>query len=172
MSPFVRLSFAFRSKMPPGEPQQPKRKKDKSLRGAILYGPRDVRFDERATPSIIEPTDAIISLSMTCICGSDLWPYRGLNESEGPTPMGHEYCGIVEEIGSDVTWINRGQFVIGCILRFGQHVPALSRWLSNFVRAHAAGDWSAVTHLARPARRRHVGGKRIRELPITPDKLL
>jgi threonine dehydrogenase-like Zn-dependent dehydrogenase len=99
--------------MPPGEPQQPKRKKDKSLRGAILYGPRDVRFDERATPSIIESTDAIISLSMTCICGSDLWPYRGLNETEGPTPMGHEYCGIVEEIGSDVTWINRGQFVIG-----------------------------------------------------------
>jgi len=83
------------------------------LRGAILYGPRDVRFDERATPSIIEPTDAIISLSMTCICGSDLWPYRGLNQVDGPTPMGHEYCGVVEEIGSDVTSIKRGQFVIG-----------------------------------------------------------
>ena len=83
------------------------------MRGAILYGPRDVRFDERATPSIVEPTDAIISLSMTCICGSDLWPYRVLNQMDGPTPMGHEYCGIVEEIGSDVTSIKRGQFVIG-----------------------------------------------------------
>ena len=83
------------------------------MRGAILYGPRDVRFDERGTPSIVEPTDAIISLSMTCICGSDLWPYRGLNQMDGPTPMGHEYCGIFEEIGSDVTSIKRGQFVIG-----------------------------------------------------------
>jgi threonine dehydrogenase-like Zn-dependent dehydrogenase len=90
-----------------------KKKRRKTLRGAILYGPRDVRFDERATPSIVEPTDAIISLSMTCICGSDLWPYRGLNQMDGPTPMGHEYCGIVEEIGSDVTSIKRGQFVIG-----------------------------------------------------------
>jgi threonine dehydrogenase-like Zn-dependent dehydrogenase len=90
-----------------------KKKRRKTLRGAILYGPRDVRFDERGTPSIVEPTDAIISLSMTCICGSDLWPYRGLNQMDGPTPMGHEYCGIVEEIGSDVTSIKRGQFVIG-----------------------------------------------------------
>src|SRR5205085_8429586 len=59
------------------------------------------------------PTDAIISLPVTCICGSDLWPYRGIQATPGPVPMGHEYCGIVEEIGRGVTSLKRGQFVIG-----------------------------------------------------------
>ena len=83
------------------------------MRGAVLHGPRDVRFEERPEPTIVEPTDAIIRLSATCICGSDLWPYRGANPIDGPTPMGHEYCGIVEEVGRAVTAIRKGQFVIG-----------------------------------------------------------
>jgi threonine dehydrogenase-like Zn-dependent dehydrogenase len=83
------------------------------MRGAILYGPRDVRFEERETPKIIKPTDAILRISATCVCGSDLWPYRGINPVPQPTPMGHEYCGIVEEVGSAVTSIKPGQFVIG-----------------------------------------------------------
>lgn len=83
------------------------------MQGAVLYGPRDVRFEERPAPTILEPTDAIIRLSATCICGSDLWPYRGANPINEPTPMGHEYCGIVEDIGRGVTSIKKGQFVIG-----------------------------------------------------------
>jgi threonine dehydrogenase-like Zn-dependent dehydrogenase len=83
------------------------------MQGAVLYGPRDVRIDSRPDPTIIEPTDAIIRLSATCICGSDLWPYRGLNPTAEPAPMGHEYCGIVEEVGRDVRSIQPGQFVIG-----------------------------------------------------------
>src|SRR5438128_4995498 len=83
------------------------------MKGAVLYGPRDVRFEDRGTPKIVEPTDAIIRISATCVCGSDLWPYRGLNPINGPTPMGHEYCGIVEEVGSAVSTVKPGQFVIG-----------------------------------------------------------
>ena len=83
------------------------------MRAAVLYGPRDVRIDDRPDPHIIEPTDAVIRLSATCICGSDLWPYRGLNAASEPAPMGHEYCGIVEEVGRAVTSIKPGQFVIG-----------------------------------------------------------
>ena len=83
------------------------------MRGAILYGPRDVRFEERAEPTIIEATDATIRISATCVCGSDLWPYRGISPVAQPTPMGHEYCGIVEEVGRAVTSIKPGQFVIG-----------------------------------------------------------
>src|SRR5213083_2070849 len=83
------------------------------MRGTILYGPRDVRFEERDTPTIIKQTDAIIRISATCVCGSDLWPYRGINPVPQPTPMGHEYCGIVEEVGSAATSIKSGQFVIG-----------------------------------------------------------
>ena len=83
------------------------------MKGAVLYGPHDVRFEERGTPKIVEPTDVIVRTSATCVCGSDLWPYRGLNPISGPTPMGHEYCGIVEEVGSAVKTIKPGQFVIG-----------------------------------------------------------
>ncbi len=83
------------------------------MRGAVLYGPRDLRFEERETPTINKPTDAVLRISVTCVCGSDLWPYRGINPISQPTPMGHEYCGIVEEVGSEVRSIRPGQFVIG-----------------------------------------------------------
>src|SRR5918995_4872394 len=83
------------------------------MRGTVLYGPRDVRSEERPDPTIVEPTDAIIRLPLTCVCGSDLWPYRGIEPIDGPTPMGHEYVGIVEEVGSAVENIEPGQFVVG-----------------------------------------------------------
>ena len=83
------------------------------MRGAVLYGPRDLRFEERDMPAILKPTDAIVRNSATCVCGSDLWPYRGINPVPQATPMGHEYCGIVEDVGSAVKTIKPGQFVIG-----------------------------------------------------------
>jgi len=83
------------------------------MKGTVLYAPGDVRFEERPEPKIIKPTDAIVRISVTCVCGSDLWPYRGANPITQPTPMGHEYCGIVEEVGSAVKTVRPGQFVIG-----------------------------------------------------------
>jgi threonine dehydrogenase-like Zn-dependent dehydrogenase len=83
------------------------------MKGAVLYGARDIRFEERADPKIIEPTDVILKLSASCVCGSDLWPYRGIDPPKQPTPMGHEYCGIVEEVGDAVKSVKRGQFVVG-----------------------------------------------------------
>lgn len=83
------------------------------MRGAVIYGPSDIRVEDRPTPTIIEPTDAIVRLTATCICGSDLWDYRGINTITAPTPTGHEYVGIVEEVGDHVTTIAPGQFVIG-----------------------------------------------------------
>jgi threonine dehydrogenase-like Zn-dependent dehydrogenase len=79
----------------------------------ILHGPRDIRVENVPEPSIVEPTDAVIRLPATCICGSDLWAYRGVDIYDDPAPMGHEYVGIVEEVGSEVTTIKPGQFVIG-----------------------------------------------------------
>jgi len=83
------------------------------MRSTVLYGPRDVRSEVREDPKIIKSTDAILRLSATCICGSDLWPYRGISPVTQPTPFGHEYCGIVEEVGKEVRNIKPGQFVIG-----------------------------------------------------------
>jgi len=83
------------------------------MQGAVIYGERNIRFEDLAEPAIVEPTDAIISLPVTCICGSDLWPYRGVSAFPAGTPMGHEYCGFVEEVGRGVTALRPGQFVIG-----------------------------------------------------------
>lgn len=83
------------------------------MQGTLLYGPGDIRFEERPEPRILEPTDAIVRTSVTCVCGSDLWLYRGIQPVEGPIPMGHEYCGIVEEVGREVRNLRPGQFVIG-----------------------------------------------------------
>src|SRR5881398_1858889 len=83
------------------------------MQAAVLYAPHDIRFEDRADPKIVNPTDALINMSATCICGSDLWPYRGANPVTQPTPMGHEYCGIVEEVGGAVRSVRPGQFVIG-----------------------------------------------------------
>jgi threonine dehydrogenase-like Zn-dependent dehydrogenase len=83
------------------------------MRGAVLYAPGDVRVEDRDDPRIIEPTDAILRLSASCVCGSDLWPYRGVEAVQGPSPMGHEYVGVVQAVGSQVNTIRPGQFVVG-----------------------------------------------------------
>jgi threonine dehydrogenase-like Zn-dependent dehydrogenase len=81
-----------------------------------MYAPGDVRVEQRDKPTILHPTDAVIRISAACVCGSDLWPYRGIQAVEGATPMGHEYVGIVEEVGSAVTTITPGQFVVGSFM--------------------------------------------------------
>ena len=83
------------------------------MRGTVLYGPGDIRFEDREDPKIIEPTDAVIRMAATCVCGSDLWPYRGISPVKEPTPMGHEYCGFIEEVGSAIKSLKPGQFVVG-----------------------------------------------------------
>ncbi len=83
------------------------------MRAAVLHGPGDIRCEDVPEPKILFPTDAIIKLSATCICGSDLWPYRGLQDLSGPMHMGHEYCGIVVEAGAEVRTVRPGQFVVG-----------------------------------------------------------
>ncbi|MCD7059401.1 zinc-dependent alcohol dehydrogenase family protein [Pelagibacterium xiamenense] len=83
------------------------------MRATVLHGAGDVRFEEVPEPEILDPTDAIIKLSATCVCGSDLWPYRGLQPVDGPQHMGHEYCGVVVEVGSAVKTVRPGQFVVG-----------------------------------------------------------
>ena len=83
------------------------------MQGAVLHAPRDIRVEQRDDPKIKQPTDAVIRVAATCVCGSDLWPYRGIEPIDGPAPMGHEYAGLVEEVGSDVRGIRPGQFVVG-----------------------------------------------------------
>jgi len=86
------------------------------MRGAVIYGPGDVRVEQRQDPEISKPTDAIIRLAATCVCGSDLWRWRGIDPVTRPVPIGHEYVGTVEEVGAEVRTIKPGEFVVGSFI--------------------------------------------------------
>ena len=104
------------------------------MRATVLHGTGDIRCDEVEDPKIQLPTDAIIKLSASCICGSDLWPYRGLQPMNGPMHMGHEYCGVVTEVGSAVKTVKPGQFVVGSfVISCGTCVNCLNGWPSSCV---------------------------------------
>jgi threonine dehydrogenase-like Zn-dependent dehydrogenase len=83
------------------------------MRGTVIHAPGDIRLEERPDAGVTAPTDAVIRLSATCVCGSDLWAYRGVEPVAEPHPIGHEYVGVVEAVGADVTDIKVGQFVVG-----------------------------------------------------------
>lgn len=83
------------------------------MRAVLMYGSHDVRVEDRADPVLLADTDAIITVAASCVCGSDLWPYRGTDAIREPTPMGHEYVGVVQQIGSQVKEIKVGDFVVG-----------------------------------------------------------
>jgi threonine dehydrogenase-like Zn-dependent dehydrogenase len=120
------------------------------MRGVILYGPHDVRVEERPDPQIIEPTDAIIRIAATCVCGSDLWPYRGADPVTQPTPMGHEYVGIVEEIGSEVKNLKPSQFVVGSFFASDNTCPICQAgYQSRCVHAQPIGAIGTQAQFAR-----------------------
>jgi threonine dehydrogenase-like Zn-dependent dehydrogenase len=120
------------------------------VRGAVLHAPGDVRVEERPDPKIEEPTDAIIRLSATCVCGSDLWPYRGIEKVHGPTAMGHEYVGIVEEVGSDVRTVRPGQLVVGSFFASCNHCEICrAGYQSRCVHAELMGALGTQAEFAR-----------------------
>ena len=82
------------------------------MRATFMYGAGDVRVEEVPDPTIQQPTDAIVRVVLSCVCGSDLHPYRSMPTSGTGVPIGHEFLGVVEETGSDVTTVRKGDFVI------------------------------------------------------------
>jgi threonine dehydrogenase-like Zn-dependent dehydrogenase len=82
------------------------------MRVATIHAPGDIRLEDRPVPQLTAPTDAVIKITAGCICGSDLWPYRGENEITAGDTIGHEMVGVIEEVGSDVRSFTAGDFVI------------------------------------------------------------
>ncbi|MCT9138410.1 zinc-dependent alcohol dehydrogenase family protein [Streptomyces violarus] len=114
------------------------------MRATIIHAPGDIRVENAPEPKMVAPTDAVIRTVATCVCGSDLWSYRGINPVTEPQPIGHEYVGIVEEVGSDVSNVKPGQFVIGSFIasdntcpvcRAGYHTSCLHRDFPNGCQA-------------------------------------
>src|SRR6266567_1707473 len=117
------------------------------MRQTFIYKPSDIRVENVPDPGIVSPTDAIIRIVGTCVCGSDLWDYRGINPAGEPHPIGHEYAGVVEEIGGEVSAVKPGQFVIGSffasdgtcpICRAGYQTSCLHREFINGCQAELA----------------------------------
>ncbi|MFC8236180.1 zinc-binding dehydrogenase [Streptomyces sp. NPDC056661] len=82
------------------------------MRAAVMYGTGDVRIEDRPDPKIQQPTDAVVRTVLSCVCGSDLWPYKSMPATETGRPMGHEFLGVVEETGSQVTSVKPGDVVV------------------------------------------------------------
>jgi threonine dehydrogenase-like Zn-dependent dehydrogenase len=82
------------------------------MRVTMIYGPRDIRVEDAPDPRILRPTDAVVRVVASCVCGSDLWPYRGIADTPEPRLIGHEFVGTVEEVGSEVRRVRPGDFVI------------------------------------------------------------
>jgi threonine dehydrogenase-like Zn-dependent dehydrogenase len=140
------------------------------MRATVMYGPGDVRVEERDEPRIVEATDAIIRLSATCICGSDLWPYRGLDMPDWPMPMGHEYGGIVEEVGSEVTTIEPGQFVVGSFFASDNTCEICQAgYQSSCVRREPVGAIGTQAELARVPL---ADGTLVATPDVPPDELI
>lgn len=120
------------------------------MRATVMYGAGDVRVETVPDPTIIEPTDAIIRLTATCVCGSDLWPYRGIEPIAQPTRMGHEYVGVVEAVGSAVKTIKPGQFVVGSFFASDNTCPICQAgYQSRCVHAQSIGGIGTQAQFAR-----------------------
>ncbi|SIT83431.1 zinc-dependent alcohol dehydrogenase family protein [Microbacterium sp. RU33B] len=119
------------------------------MRGVIMRAPGDVRVEDRENPTILEPTDAIIRITASCICGSDLWGYRGAEPADH-TPMGHEYVGVVTEVGADVTTVGVGDFVVGSFFASDNTCEiCLSGYPSRCVHAQPMGAIGTQAEYAR-----------------------
>jgi threonine dehydrogenase-like Zn-dependent dehydrogenase len=82
------------------------------MRVTTIHGPGDIRLEERPRPTLEAPTEALVRVVASCVCGSDLWPYRGENQIDVGSPIGHEMVGVVEEVGRAVRDFAVGDFVI------------------------------------------------------------
>ncbi|MFF5794449.1 zinc-dependent alcohol dehydrogenase family protein [Paeniglutamicibacter sp. NPDC012692] len=82
------------------------------MRATLIHGPRDIRVEDCPDPVLLADTDALVKVTAACVCGSDLWPYRGVNEIPKPRRIGHEFIGVVTAAGDKVATLKVGDFVV------------------------------------------------------------
>ena len=116
------------------------------MRATVIHGPGDVRLEDRPDPTIQSLGDAVVQVVRTCVCGSDLWPYRGIQQTTAPHPIGHEFTGVVEATGAEVSTVQVGDFVIAPFTDSGG--------------IRRAGHWPSRRPVRRRPRGRHGGDRR------------
>jgi threonine dehydrogenase-like Zn-dependent dehydrogenase len=109
------------------------------MRAAIFGGPHAIEVGDRPDPVVVAPTDAVVRVVLTCVCGSDLWYYRGLS-SHAPGPIGHEFVGVVEQVGAEVHAVALGAFVVAPFKYSDGTCPnCRAGWTSSCVQGGAFG---------------------------------
>src|SRR5678816_716899 len=86
------------------------------MRATVMYAAHDVRVEQVPDARLVESTDALVTVTRACICGSDLWPYNSMAPSAGGNRMGHEFIGLVEDVGADVRTVKKGDLVVAPFL--------------------------------------------------------
>jgi len=109
------------------------------MKATILHAPRDIRVEDVPDPTIVKPTDALVRVTAACVCGSDLWPYRGINAVTEPTRIGHEFVGIVEEVGAEVRGLRKGDFVVAPFMYSDNTCPHCRVGIQS--RCQVGGFW-------------------------------
>jgi alcohol dehydrogenase len=151
------------------------------MRAAVYHGPEDIRVEERPTPEVESPTDALVRVTHTAICGSDLWFYRGESGRETGSPVGHEPMGIVEDVGEAVRSVEPGDrvfapFVVSCgfceFCRKGLHTSCVNGDSWGGENGGAQGEYVRTPHADGTLVRvpdRHAGDERTLKalLPLT-----
>lgn len=119
------------------------------MRVTMIHGPGDIRVEDAPDPTVQRPTDAVVRVTESCVCGSDLWAYRGTFETPEPRRIGHEFVGIVEEVGSEVATVTPGDFVIApFVISDGTCVHCRNGYPTSCVRGSGWGSLDADGLLA------------------------
>jgi threonine dehydrogenase-like Zn-dependent dehydrogenase len=111
------------------------------MKAAIFKGPGDIEVGERPDPAILEPTDAVVRVVLACVCGSDLWYYRGVTDFPADGPIGHEFIGVVEQVGDDVKTLSAGDFVVRLQRRNVSGLPGRNDHRLRARRLHSRRQW-------------------------------
>jgi threonine dehydrogenase-like Zn-dependent dehydrogenase len=112
------------------------------MKATMIHAARDIRLEDMPDPSIHKPTDVIVKVLASCICGSDLWPYRGVNPIRKPIRIGHEFVGVIEEVGPDVRSLRKGDFVIAPFMYSDNTCPHCRVGIQS--ACSAGGNWGGV----------------------------
>jgi threonine dehydrogenase-like Zn-dependent dehydrogenase len=113
------------------------------MKATVLQAPRTISVDQVPDPAVEQPTDAVVRVTASCICGSDLWPYRGIAKVKGPQRIGHEFVGIVEAVGDDVSTVKVGQFVIAPFVISDGTCPNCRNGV--YTSCQHGGAWGSLT---------------------------
>lgn len=123
----------------------------------MIYGERDIRVESQDVPHVLTATDAVVKVTAACVCGSDLWPYRGVRETKKPHGIGHEFIGEVVEVGSDVSTLAPGDFVISPFyICDGTCTVCLTGWTPECENGSAFGANDREGHYVQGAQSEYV----------------